>query len=115
MSDNYRIIKENNAIIFKVNAEQLQIEKLKDLSASIHSSLEEKPRKFILDLRGIHYLDSAALGMIFKVKDAIDSFSGNFFVTGVNRTISMVLNITKADRIIRILDSVDEALKIKVD
>ena len=113
MSEAFSFSFENvdNSIILRIKSVELHIDRITQLGKQIFDVLKDQPDKLIIDLEHTSYLDSAALGMIFKINDQMESHDSRLYLTGINNTISMVLSITKADKIIRIAESVDSAIK----
>ena len=81
-----------------------------ELEAALEPILTEKPKTIVLDLAKVSYLDSSAMGAIFRMNNTIKGYEGNFYITGVNSTISMVLKITRSDSLLKIFKTVKDAL-----
>ena len=110
MSDLLKIEKKEKATVIIITSSQINMYNIPDIEESFNSVFSEKPATVILDLTKINYLDSSAMGAIFRANKTIKDYSGNFYITGVNSTISMVLKITKSDSLLKIFKTVEDAL-----
>src|SRR2546428_9132935 len=65
------------------------------LRDSISRLLKEGRRKFILNLRGLEYLDSSGIGELARVYVSVVKLGGQMKVVGLSSKIEEILKITK--------------------
>lgn len=74
------------------------------------------PPHIVVDLSNVGYLSSATLGMLIAVNRVVLQRRGQLRVCGVNEEIAEVFQITCFDRLVRILETADDAVaSIDVD
>jgi anti-anti-sigma factor len=62
-----------------------------------YSDLTKRYKTYIVDMSMVEYLDSAALGMLLSMRNAIESES-NIQLTGANAFIKNILMISRFDK-----------------
>jgi anti-anti-sigma factor len=55
---------------------------------------QEQPELFVLDLRGVTYLDSSALGALVAVSNRQREHGGDVIVTNANRRLARIFQLT---------------------
>ncbi len=110
MSDLLKIENHDKAVVIYIVGSQVNMYNIPELEAALEPILTEKPKTIVLDLAKVSYLDSSAMGAIFRMNNTIKGYEGNFYITGVNSTISMVLKITRSDSLLKIFKTVKDAL-----
>jgi anti-sigma B factor antagonist len=68
-----------------------------------------KPLCLIMDLSGTPYMDSAGLGVIVNYYVSSENKKHKLFLSGVNGRVLALLEMTKVNTILKLVDSVDEA------
>lgn len=66
----------------------------------------------LLDLGGVEFLDSAGVGLLVSAHRRAQASSGVFAIADVTPTVARVLQLTRTDRVLRVLTSVKEALEV---
>jgi len=70
---------------------------------------ESRPRRLILDLSGVSYMDSSGVGTMVEIKRLIEQVGGQVVLAGLQPRVRSVFEITQLDRFFRIVGSVSEA------
>jgi anti-sigma B factor antagonist len=70
---------------------------------------EAQPKRLILDLSGVSYMDSSGVGTMVEIKRLIERARGQVVLVGLQPRVRSVFEITQLDRFFRIATSVDEA------
>ena len=65
----------------------------------------------LLDLGGVDFIDSAGVGLLVSAHRRAHAASGAFAIAGVSPTVARVLQLTRTDRVLRVLPTVEEALE----
>ena len=66
--------------------------------------------KFIIDLKKVPFINSAALGIFLNVFKESEKSNGRFSLCGVNNEVDNLLDITKLDSVFEIFRNQDDAL-----
>jgi anti-sigma B factor antagonist len=84
-------------------------------SPTLHSALvevtNERPKKLLLDLREVPYMDSSGVGTFVEVFRRVNAYKGKMIIFGLNDRVRSIFEITKLDRFFKICTSEEEALK----
>lgn len=82
-------------------------------SPALHATLVdlagERPKRLMLDLSGVPYMDSSGLGTLVEVFRRVSAYKGKFVLFGLNDRVRSVFEISKLDRFFTICDNEDQA------
>lgn len=67
--------------------------------------------KFIVDLKKVPFVNSAALGIFLGIFKHVDQLNGRIVFAGLNSDVENLMEITKLGSIFEIFKNVDEALE----
>jgi anti-anti-sigma factor len=67
--------------------------------------------KFIIDLKKVPFINSAALGLFLNIYKHVDELKGRMVFAGLNSDIENLMEITKLSSIFEIFKNVDEAME----
>jgi anti-sigma B factor antagonist len=80
------------------------------LRNSFREQLEAGQRKFVLDLEGVRYLDSAGLGELVATLKRVRESDGELRICNVNQRVNDAFHVTQLVRVLDIYGSRDEAI-----
>ena len=84
-------------------------------SPALHSTLvevtNERPKKLLLDLSDVPYMDSSGVGTMVEVFRRVNAYKGKMFIFGLNSRVRSIFEITKLDRFFTLCETQEEALK----
>ena len=83
------------------NAEQLH--------GALESVVREHPSLMLVDLSGLNFMDSTGLRMLLRASRALDRQGGVLGLVAPQASVARVLQLTKADQLIPVYDSVADA------
>lgn len=66
----------------------------------------------VLDMSGVDMVDSSGLGIIISINITLQNNGGWLAVCGLTDDIKKLFSMTKMEKLMRVCDSVDQALKI---
>ena len=72
--------------------------------------VQEGHRRLVLDLEGVTFLDSSALGLLLLTHQNFKLKNGNFSLVKPTGYVRQVLELANLPRVIPVYDSVDEAV-----
>jgi anti-anti-sigma factor len=79
------------------------------IEAAVDELLKDGSRKFIFDLAGVDYIDSAGLGMITLCSGKVTQVGGIFRVAGAQGLAAKLFKITRLDTVIPFYPTVEAA------
>ncbi len=110
MKDIVEFDTKDDAIIARIVCKNLSLTNIDRLNQSLQRQLDNKPLRYIIDIKKMNYLDSSAIGVILNVMKHVKKYSGRFFLVGVNNTILTVLQMSKVNNILNIRETTEQAL-----
>lgn len=82
------------------------------LRSAVSRAAEEKRRGVILDLEGVSFLSSIAVGEIVRSHLSLHRHGRPLVVCGLNERVYTILKVTKVHLILRLAQSLDEADRV---
>lgn len=101
----------NDVLVLSIKgklAEQPETNKLHDKIAVF---LEDQVKNIVIDLQHVHRIASVGIGAILKCLSTVRSAGGDLRITGLSENVQTLFSVTKIIGIIKIYDSVAEAVK----
>ena len=80
------------------------------LHEALHAELDGHPRHLVLDLKGVTFMDSTALGVIVDARQSADAAGRRLAVAGAPDAVVRLLTITQVDKLVTMHDDVETAL-----
>jgi anti-sigma B factor antagonist len=81
-----------------------------NLTAALNRMIDEKPKKLVVDLSGVTYIDSAGLAALIEGMQKVEAYGGKFALAGLQETVRSIFEIARLDQVFRIFPDVDAAL-----
>lgn len=82
-------------------------------SPALHATLVEvaggRPKRLMLDLSDVPYMDSSGVGTLVEVFRRVSAYKGKMILFGMTSRVRSVFEITKLDRFFTICDSEEQA------
>ena len=70
-----------------------------DFSASYKELPQAAQKKYVIDLTGVSYLDSSALGMLLVLRERVGGDRSDITLLGANKDIKRVLDIASFEKL----------------
>jgi anti-sigma B factor antagonist len=80
------------------------------VTESLNAMIKKKPDRIVIDLSRATYIDSAGVAALILAMQEVEGYGGKFFLSGLQETIRSIFEISRLDRIFRIVPDVDAAL-----
>lgn len=80
-----------------------------DLHAQLVEVADDRPKRLMLDLTEVPYMDSSGVGTLVEVFRRVSAYKGKMVLFGLNDRVRSVFEITKLDRFFTICETEDEA------
>lgn len=73
--------------------------------------LEQRPRRLVVDLGGVSYMDSSGVGTMVELKRLIERQKGQMVLADLQPRVRGVFEITQLDKFFTIAASAEEAMQ----
>ena len=80
------------------------------VTASLNATIEKKPRRLVVDLSDVTYIDSAGLAALIEAMQKVEGYGGKFLLAGLQETVRSIFEISRLDQVFQIFPDVDAAL-----
>lgn len=81
------------------------------LRDTLAEALGDGSRKVLVDLAGVEFIDSAGIGLLVTAHRRAQGAQGALVVSGVTPTVARVLQLTRTDRVLTVLPSLQEGVE----
>lgn len=78
--------------------------------ASLRALIDEKPKRLIVDLSGVPYVDSSGLAVLIGAMQSLEEEGGVFMLAGAQETVRMILQSARLDQYFRVFPTVEAAV-----
>ncbi len=99
-----------NGIIVKPSAKRIDTSCSADFKGKMIDCINEGHNNIALDLSDVDFIDSSGLGAMISALKTIGN-DGNLVLFGLKETVKSLFRLTRMDRIFKIVESEDEAVK----
>ncbi len=97
--------------VLTVRGSRLASETAGDFRKFLHKRIGSGAEKIIIDLSNVDFIDSMGIGAIVTAKKSLEG-NGGLIITGANKNVMSMFQLTRLDHIFQILASQDEAIKV---
>lgn len=84
-------------------------EETDELRSAVQQFIEKGNLKMVIDLSGVDYMNSTAIGALVSAHTSYANRSGSVILVGVNKKITNIFVVTKLSRIFQIEDTIANA------
>ncbi|MEY2482536.1 MAG: anti-sigma factor antagonist [Verrucomicrobiota bacterium] len=81
-----------------------------EMRASLRAIIDEKPKRLVVDLSRVPYVDSSGIAVLIGAMQSLDLEGGVFLLAGAQETVMTILESAKLDKYFRLFPSVEAAL-----
>lgn len=78
---------------------------------AIVEALNNRKKRIIIDLSGVKYINSIAIGVLIRALTTTRNFGGDLVLAALPYKVKGVLSITRLDSVFEIFEDVEEAVK----
>ena len=79
------------------------------VTASLNAMIEKKPRRLVVDLSEVTYIDSAGLAALIEAMQKVEGYGGKFLLAGLQETVRSIFEISRLDQVFQIFPDADAA------
>lgn len=80
------------------------------IATALGAMVEEKPKKLVVDLSKVSYIDSSGLAVLIEAMQNVEGYGGHFALAGLQENVRPIFEIARLDQVFHIYDDVDAAL-----
>lgn len=102
---------ENGVLVIKPDDQRLDASNAVAFRESLFAHIDGGVRKMVLDLSGVRFVDSSALGALISVLKRMDPL-GKLAIAGVQPAVARLFSITRMDRVFAIHPGAREAVAV---
>jgi anti-sigma B factor antagonist len=81
-----------------------------NVAESLHAIIQKKPRRLVVDLAHVSYIDSSGLAVLIEGMQNVEAYGGRFALAGLGQDVRIIFEIAKLDQVFQIFPDVDAAL-----
>ena len=81
------------------------------IAASLGAMIETKPRRLVVDLSKVTYIDSSGLAVLIEGMQNVEAYGGKFILAGIQENVKPIFEIARLDQIFRIFPDTAAALE----
>jgi anti-sigma B factor antagonist len=81
-----------------------------EMRASLRELIDEKPKKLVVDLSRVPYVDSSGLAVLIGAMQSLEHEGGVFMLAGPQEAVRMILESARLDQYFKVFPTVDAAL-----
>ncbi len=80
------------------------------IGARLAAMIKEKPKKLVVDLSQVTYIDSSGLAVLIEAMQNVGSYGGKFALAGLQDGVRPIFEIARLDQVFRIFPDTASAL-----
>ena len=82
-----------------------------EVRAALREMIDEKPKRLVVDLSRVPYVDSSGLAVLIGAKQDLESSGGVFVLAGAKTAVRTILKSARLDQYFKLVPDLDAALK----
>jgi anti-sigma B factor antagonist len=83
------------------------------IASSLGALIQKKPKKLVVDLSGVSYIDSSGLAALIEAMQKMDGFGGKLVLAGLQENVRPIFEIARLDQVFVIFPDVEAAVAAK--
>jgi len=81
-----------------------------NIAAALQTMIEKKPKRLVVDLAGVSYIDSSGLATLIEAMQNTQEYGGVFALAALQESVRTIFEIARLDQVFRIYPDVNAAL-----
>ena len=103
--------KYGNVMVLSIKGKLVETPEMNKLHEKITSFIDAQVKNIVIDLQHVHRIASVGIGAILRCLTTVRDSGGDLRLTGLSNNIRSLFSITKIIGIIKIFDTVAEAVQ----
>ncbi len=92
-------------------AGELDIEEVRRVKQRLLSDLDDGQRMLVLDLKGVDFIDTSALGLFATLRNRLEEVQGDIRFSRLSPSVRRVFEVFRLPALFKVYDSIDEAVE----
>ena len=84
-----------------------------EVRAALREIIDEKPKRLVVDLSRVPYVDSSGLAVLIGAKQELEAGGGTFVLAGAQQAVRTILESARLDQYFRLVSDVDAAVSAR--
>lgn len=80
-----------------------------ELRASLLAVIDQKPKRLVVDLARVPYVDSSGIAVLILAKQTLDEQGGRFMLAGAQEPVRIILESARLDQYFQLFPNVEAA------
>jgi anti-sigma B factor antagonist len=89
---------------------EVDLSNASDVLNDLLSTINRGGAHLIIDAQGVEFMDSSALNTLVRARQRTEAMGGSLHVVAPNHRVRRLLEISRLDRVLRRVDSVEQAV-----
>ncbi len=81
-----------------------------EVRAALREIIDEKPKRLVIDLSRVPYVDSSGLAVLIGAKQELEANGGTFMLAGPQQAVRTILESARLDQYFQLVTDLDAAL-----
>ena len=81
-----------------------------EIRTSLRELIDEKPKRLVVDLSRVPYVDSSGLAVLIGAKQELENEGGTFMLAGAQQAVRTILESARLDQYFKMVADVDAAI-----
>jgi len=103
--------RQGEVLVLALEGELMGGDEAKDFQDLIFKLIQEGEVNVVVNMEGVKWMNSSGLGMLMAAMTTLRSSGGDLRLAHVSDRVRRPIEVTKLDRVLRILGSTDEAVQ----
>ena len=80
-----------------------------EVRAALREIIDEKPKRIVVDLSRVPYVDSSGLAVLIGAKQELEAAGGTFVLAGAQQAVRTILESARLDQYFKLMPDVEAA------
>lgn len=80
-----------------------------EVRASLLEVVDQKPKRLVVDMSGVPYVDSSGIAVLILAKQTLDEHGGRFMLAGAQEPVRIILESARLDQYFQLFPTLEEA------
>ncbi len=109
LEETFTTEKGEKGLIVRMQISKIDMFNVPEIRTFFNGQLKSKPNMIVLDLSKTAFMDSSAMGYLFKLHREMESYGGKLCLTFVQKKLNQLLTLNGANKYFAFYDTVEDA------
>lgn len=97
-------------LVLQIRASEVTMFTSPEIREKVLAALAPKPKRVVMDLSHIGYMDSSGIAIVFKAIQIVSEYGGKFAAAGLNKSLQKVMHLVTKTPNVSYFESTDLAV-----